>query len=272
MAISTSAGAEVQRPLATVVIGGLITATLLTLVVLPVLYLISEKKKNSSLKSVLKKNVTPLLLLLAFSLPLQGKAQDNLKDLDQLITLGIENNAGLQAARLTIEQADALIGSAFEFDKTQLYYSYDQNNLSVGDLPLNVLGIQQDFLFPTVYFAKKKVSKVNYALSTSNYDIQEKRLKREITSAYYQYQYTREKEIIFQRLDSLYQNFAHMAKRRFELGETNYLEKITASSKQRQLQNSLKQAQQNSVIAYNDLLTKIQVPNGIINTICYLNC
>lgn len=46
MAVSTSAGAEVQRPLATVVIGGLITATLLTLVVLPVLYayLNSDKK------------------------------------------------------------------------------------------------------------------------------------------------------------------------------------------------------------------------------------
>ncbi|MDP5139429.1 MAG: efflux RND transporter permease subunit, partial [Spirosomaceae bacterium] len=40
MALSTSAGAEVQKPLATVVIGGLISATLLTLVVLPVLYAI----------------------------------------------------------------------------------------------------------------------------------------------------------------------------------------------------------------------------------------
>jgi heavy metal efflux system protein len=38
MAIATSAGAEVQRPLATVVIGGLITSTLLTLLLLPVLY------------------------------------------------------------------------------------------------------------------------------------------------------------------------------------------------------------------------------------------
>ena len=38
MALSTSAGAEVQKPLATVVIGGLISATLLTLLVLPVLY------------------------------------------------------------------------------------------------------------------------------------------------------------------------------------------------------------------------------------------
>lgn len=38
MAVSTSAGAEVQRPLATVVIGGLVSATLLTLLVLPTVY------------------------------------------------------------------------------------------------------------------------------------------------------------------------------------------------------------------------------------------
>jgi cobalt-zinc-cadmium resistance protein CzcA len=43
MAISSSAGAEVQKPLATVVIGGLITATLLTLIVLPILYLYFEE-------------------------------------------------------------------------------------------------------------------------------------------------------------------------------------------------------------------------------------
>jgi cobalt-zinc-cadmium resistance protein CzcA len=38
MALSTSAGAEVQRPLATVVIGGIVTSTLLTLLVLPAIY------------------------------------------------------------------------------------------------------------------------------------------------------------------------------------------------------------------------------------------
>ncbi|UYZ65102.1 efflux RND transporter permease subunit [Hymenobacter weizhouensis] len=43
MALSTSAGAEVQKPLATVVVGGLISATLLTLVVLPVLYTLVTK-------------------------------------------------------------------------------------------------------------------------------------------------------------------------------------------------------------------------------------
>ena len=45
MAVATSAGAEVQRPLATVVIGGLITSTLLTLLILPTLYGWFEKEK-----------------------------------------------------------------------------------------------------------------------------------------------------------------------------------------------------------------------------------
>jgi cobalt-zinc-cadmium resistance protein CzcA len=51
MALSSSGGAEVQRPLATVVIGGLITATLLTLVVLPILYSWIEKDEDSEKKS-----------------------------------------------------------------------------------------------------------------------------------------------------------------------------------------------------------------------------
>ncbi len=47
MALSNGAGAEVQKPLATVVIGGLITATFLTLVVLPLLYIIFQKYRES---------------------------------------------------------------------------------------------------------------------------------------------------------------------------------------------------------------------------------
>lgn len=52
MAIATSAGAEVQRPLATVVIGGLITSTLLTLLILPMLYgwFVRDEKRGESIK------------------------------------------------------------------------------------------------------------------------------------------------------------------------------------------------------------------------------
>ena len=48
MALSHGAGAEVQRPLATVVIGGVITSTLLTLIVLPVVYEMIESASHAS--------------------------------------------------------------------------------------------------------------------------------------------------------------------------------------------------------------------------------
>jgi len=50
MALATSAGAEVQKPLATVVIGGLISSTLLTLIVLPCIYIYFEKIGSSKIK------------------------------------------------------------------------------------------------------------------------------------------------------------------------------------------------------------------------------
>jgi cobalt-zinc-cadmium resistance protein CzcA len=51
MALNTGAGAEVQRPLATVVIGGIITSTFLTLVLLPVLYEWLEQRSSELQKS-----------------------------------------------------------------------------------------------------------------------------------------------------------------------------------------------------------------------------
>ena len=48
MAVSHRAGAEVQRPLATVVIGGLMTSTMLTLLVLPTLYQWIERRRAAS--------------------------------------------------------------------------------------------------------------------------------------------------------------------------------------------------------------------------------
>ncbi|OGC77413.1 MAG: hypothetical protein A2Z27_02025 [candidate division Zixibacteria bacterium RBG_16_50_21] len=47
MAISQEVGAEVQRPLATVVIGGIVSSTFLTLIVLPVLYVMFGRKTVS---------------------------------------------------------------------------------------------------------------------------------------------------------------------------------------------------------------------------------
>jgi cobalt-zinc-cadmium resistance protein CzcA len=265
MAISTNAGAEVQRPLATVVIGGLVTATLLTLVVLPVLYALfnrpyDTKRIRGRLSS--KKGVAMILLL--FSMSVFGQQQPEEVNLTALISMAMENNAGLKANELEVEQSDALINSAFSFDKTQVYYEYDENNLALNGAPLRVFGIQQDFRFPTIYFSEKKVNKARSGVTSSSYEIQKKGLERKVTAAYYKYQIAKEKEVVYKRLDSLYTDFSKVAARRFELGETNYLEKITAGSKQKQINLNYAQAQNEVKLAYSDLLKVIQVDEAIL--------
>ena len=80
MAVSTNVGAEVQRPLATVVIGGLITSTFLTMVVIPVLFKIVEGKEWRFFlpKKFKKALMTGLILFAAFSLTAQNQELDNL--------------------------------------------------------------------------------------------------------------------------------------------------------------------------------------------------
>lgn len=264
MAISTNAGAEVQRPLATVVIGGLITSTLLTLVVLPVLYALFNRPYDS--KRIRNKISPKKLLGILFLISSFGaySQQDSSMYLKDLIPLAIENNKELKASRLQVQQSDALIKSAFTFDKTQVYYGFDENNLALNNQPLRVFGLQQDFRFPTVYFSEKKANKARYNVTSSAYEIQKKGLERKVTAAYYEYQIANKKELVYKTLDSLYTNFSQVATRRFELGETNYLEKITATSKQKQINLKYSEAQKKVTLAYNGLLQLIQVDYSVV--------
>ncbi len=262
MAISTSAGAEVQRPLATVVIGGLISATVLTLIVLPVLFSIFDTERKNPRRRNIKKTlpITVVLVLLGFS----GMAQENPKSLEQLQQMALENNLGLKASELQKDEAETLIGSAFSFDKTHIFYEYDENNIAPNNLPLEKYGVQQDFLFPTVYFSQRKLNKEQYEMQNSQFELQQRKISGMVASAYFDYQYQQNREVVYKKLDSLYQNFAHAAQRRFELGETNYLEKITARAKQRKLETDYRQSKEDVQIAIERLKTVVQSKDSLI--------
>ncbi|MHA7864833.1 CusA/CzcA family heavy metal efflux RND transporter [Flagellimonas marinaquae] len=264
MAVSTNAGAEVQRPLATVVIGGLVTATMLTLVVLPVLYAYSHHikfrgiRKRRSMGKLNKNTLTALLLLVSIS----GFSQTQL-NLEDLMALSLEHNKGIQARSLMVEQAETLKGTAFEFDKTDIYYQYDENNLAINNQPIRVFGVQQQFEFPTVYGAKNRLQKSNYELQKSSFEIQKKQLYQALSNAYYRYQTLHQKVKLYRTLDSVYSRFAHAADRRFELGETNYLEKVTATAKQRQIVNTYAKINQQLLTTYGQIASLVQTEDSL---------
>lgn len=242
MAISTSAGAEVQRPLATVVVGGLISATALTLVVLPVLYALFDRKGHWPKGS--QAVMTILALLMMMAMPALSYSQGQTITAEQAVAIALQNNLGLKAAAQQMEQSQQLIGSALDIGNTEVYFNRDNNNIAPNDSPLNVLGISQAIKFPTVYGAQRKVLESESQLATDQYALDQYRLTKEVLKAYHEIAYWREMLNNYRYLDSLYASFAQAANRKFAQGESNYLEKLTAETKQKEIAIQLRQIQE----------------------------
>lgn len=254
MAISTSAGAEVQRPLATVVVGGLISATALTLIVLPVLYALFDKR-ISLLKT--KVPTASVILLLMLATPALGQSQDQKITLDEAIEIALQNNLGLKASAERVAQSKQLLGSAIDIEKTEIYYNKDQNNRADNNLPLNVWGISQSFQFPTVYRAQQKVMRGKSQLAQTQYAMDQRMVSKEVSTAYYEIVYWQKMLENYNYLDSLYTSFEQATARKFQQGESDYLEKLTAESKKKEVSlklNQIRESIQKSHIVLNQWL------------------
>ncbi len=258
MAISTNAGAEVQRPLATVVIGGLITATLLTLIVLPVLYAIFDKKSK-------KMGVSPsVLIFILFLFPFFGNTQKQIITLDKAVSLAVQNNNALKSAALMTEHSKTKISTAFDLSKTQIYFNYDQNNLpsleSAG--PLKVFGIQQHFLLPSVYNHQKKLYQSEYLYQAKNQNLQTIFLEKEVNKAFETIQYLQASFDNLKAVDSLYSQFAEISASRYRNGEANLVEKLTAETKAKQIKTEIAQLEGAIRVAYQTLSGIMQAPES----------
>ena len=133
MALSHGAGAEVQKPLATVVIGGLLTATFLTLFVLPLLYLFFNRRKKNE-NGNLKVSVTVIAFLISIFQFQNSHAQSSSSQpltLEQAVDLALKNNLQLQSQQLNVQSSTALKKSVFELLNLKLFlmFSYLQTNL-----------------------------------------------------------------------------------------------------------------------------------------------
>lgn len=242
MAISSSAGAEVQRPLATVVIGGLITATLLTLIVLPVLYYYLEKGRPG------RRIKGPLLFLLLFTglLPCHGQQKDSPEDhtltLQQALQIALKNYPAVQKASLEVKKQQALKKTAFDPGLTSVFYQKEETN---GETITGVQswGIQQDFDFPLTSLKKSQYLQEKVALSQARANLTRNEVAAKVTMAYQNLLLAREKLTAARRLDSVYQNFEHAARLRYETGETGRLESIAAAGKAYKIALELQQAE-----------------------------
>ncbi|PZX55889.1 cobalt-zinc-cadmium resistance protein CzcA [Algoriphagus ratkowskyi] len=254
MAISNSAGAEVQRPLATVVVGGLISATILTLIVLPVLYVLFKKKAGSSTSSA-KKVLASLVLIATVSFG--ATAQETPLTLAQAMEIGVERNLTLQAASKSLDMANANIGQGWNLEKTNIYYAEDKNDIAENGIYNRKWGLSQNFSFPTLYGAQKNALEAGAEMQLSQFELQQRKLEGEISKAFIAVRYWDELIENYDYLDSLYSEFTRAASRKFETGETNYLEKLTAEGKRQEISLKKSEANENYLIALDQLKLKL---------------
>lgn len=232
MAISTSAGASVQRPLATVVIGGLISSTILILLVVPVLYYLVENRSRKIKNNKINKPLVSIILIgfLTFMGSQSSMAQEHAKKLtiDEAVAIAFEKNPTIKSANLEIEKQVDLKKSAFDLEKTSISYTQGQLNGLRQDYEWSV---SQDFKFPTVYSSQLKLQKAKILLSDASLNLKKNTLERNVRTVYLSLWFAKNKLNLISELEKEFKNFAFIAQKRFDLGETNIIEKMAAESK-----------------------------------------
>jgi heavy metal efflux system protein len=241
MALSTSAGAEVQKPLATVVIGGLITSTILTLLILPVFYVIfSTARLKFRLKNRSLVKPAMIILLIAgtsFLNTISGQ-QTRKISLHNAIQTALDSNLVIKSAVFSVDVKKALKGASVDLPKTAIDGQYGQFNSFTND---NGVTISQSFAFPTVYVNRNKLANANIRSSEMQYNISLLEIVTQVKQVYWQSVYLASKQKLLAYQDSLYSGFLRAAELRAKSGETNRLEMITARSQSIEIKNQLYQ-------------------------------
>ncbi len=274
MALSHGAGASVQRPLATVVIGGLISATLLTLIVVPVLYSFVEKRKGNK-KAQLKKQTlssksVPVILVLlslgCFAIPNTAEAQDRMGktiitqeqdlqpiSLQEAMEKARANYPKLKAARLEVDNQKALKKTAWDLGTTSVFTGGEElPDSGSGDEGIyTTIGVQQQNIDLFSIGAKNKLQNERVALSKTAYDLSLLQVEREVKIAWGNTYTAKRKYQLYVELDSVFSDFERAAQIRFETEATSKLEFLTATNQSRQV--TLQKLQ-----AYRDYLAALQ--------------
>ncbi|RZK49773.1 MAG: CusA/CzcA family heavy metal efflux RND transporter [Pedobacter sp.] len=244
MALSNGAGAEVQRPLATVVIGGLLIATFLTLFVLPVLYITFEKiaikkmNKNTKMSGL----TFGILACLIFSTRnVQGQVNVRPIKLQEALEMAQERNHLLKSEMLKAQYQQDMIGTAVQLPALALNSEFGQINSAFVDKRLE---ISQGFQFPTIYKHQKELFTKDWEKAVLELNVEKQRLASRVKTMYYSLGAVQERVSLLKSADSLFRIFLTKTESRLAAGESTILEKAAAQAQLVQIKTQLQTAQQ----------------------------
>ena len=261
MALSSGAGAEVQKPLATVVIGGLITATFLTLVVLPCLYIIFSKRNRLPVKPVATGLVVIFLMAFANNVKAQQPATKRIS-ITEAISFA-KTNLQYEVNNQQINKGKIQIKTATLLPKTGVFAENEDMRPSDNKGILKV-GISQSIAWPGLYKAQKNLYNEQLKYYQANGAVIDADIKRDVRTVYYQLWYLQDKQQLYHRLDSIYKSLNDAAKLKVKTGDSPGLDSISANVRMKELQALLQQIGKDVQIQQQVLMQLLNTNDAIL--------
>ena len=230
MALSQGSGAEVQRPLATVVIGGLLIATFLTLFVLPILYILFEKTHMKSKVSTPLKTVSILLFLLVGN----SLSAQQIMTYDEMISVGKNQNLQLKQARFETAYHQKNNRSNLGLAPTDFSVEFGKINSDLFDEKISV---SQKIPFPTYFQKQRNVNQQRIKTAKMQEKLGKQVFEKNIAVEYVAWQYWQLKQAILTKNLKIYEDFLAKASLRFQKGESNRAEVSMAKIRFQNLKN-----------------------------------
>ena len=240
MALSHGSGAEVQKPLATVVIGGLLTATLLTLLVLPILYFFFERMGKN--KITISQTTAIIVLLMLFPVFSNAQISNSGITVQQAVDEALKNNPTIKAKNYEVSYSKTLKKTSTDIGKTNVSLMHGQYNSILTD---NNITVSQSIPFPTLFTSQAKLGNAIIKSSELKLQVTQNELINQVKSAYYYLQYLNSERQLLITQDSIYSAFSKASELRLKTGESNLLEKTTAETQLMEAGNLLAQNQSN---------------------------
>ena len=239
MALSHGSGAEVQKPLATVVIGGLITATLLTLFILPILYVIFEKPFKMRKKKIIS---MMLLLLLSPNLMAQQRFTDA-----ELFSKLLDQNGWVKAESLEAQRQLSIgngsanwqpLSASFMMGQFNSNYNKDNNVTLSQAIPISGSNRLQ-----------MQIGKANAALSEVQLALLKKDFQQSFATLLQTIRYQTKELLLLQEQDSIYRLLDQKMQLRYSSGAISKMDQVLVHSRAARASTQVaqqKQALQNS--------------------------
>jgi cobalt-zinc-cadmium resistance protein CzcA len=258
MALSGSAGAEVQRPLATVVIGGLVSATLLTLLILPVLYSLFETIKPK--KRVLSKTATIIVFLFCSTVVFSQESNKKLSE-KEVVNLAIKSSVTLKKSNLNVVKSE--FGIAESIDLVPLKIKFQDVGISNG-VSENEWSVNQNFGSVLSHIQNRKLAIAKRDLANASNTISLKETIRNAKTLYqrWHYLYALISLLEEQQLNSKQVN--KIANKLYKSGEIGGLENDLIALESLGIQSQKSKIYKQFLNIENELKQVLQINYGIV--------